>query len=396
MGASSLGGNTAGSEGTAVGCAALLSNSTGVKNTAMGAFALNGNSVGQSNIALGWSAGRYQADGTTPLADPENSIYIGAGSRGFSNDDTNSIVIGDSAIGEGANTTVIGNISTTSTRLFGETKVGALSASGTVSAAGGVAANGPLVLTVSGGTANSAVPNVPSVIAGSGNDLVTTAAGNYPGRGLVMGTTNHLSSCSSLGTDYSAIIGTTNDLRGLNSIIVGSNNLINSTGSTLVSSSRNTAVFGSSNTLNPGTLASLVSGTSNILTGTSSLVAGQGNTVEGATVGSRASVSAAIGANNHVMTFNAWTIGSQNEVSGNFSLAFGCGLFGDSMGCTFVGEFNEPVEGNLTLREEQDPVFVVGNGTSSSNRSNALVVKRNGDVIISKPQGDISMGIYGD
>lgn len=132
MGTSTLRDNTTGSESSAVGCAALIFNTTGAKNTATGAWALAYNNVGQSNVGLGWSAGRYQADGTTELTDAEHSIYIGAGSKGLSNADDNSIVIGDSAVGEGANTTVIGNENTTSTRLFGETKVEALRVSGKV------------------------------------------------------------------------------------------------------------------------------------------------------------------------------------------------------------------------------------------------------------------------
>jgi len=45
---------------------------------------------------------------------------LGAGARGLNNSDSNSIVIGSSAVGIGANTTVIGTSSTTESKLFGQ------------------------------------------------------------------------------------------------------------------------------------------------------------------------------------------------------------------------------------------------------------------------------------
>lgn len=49
---------------------------------------------------------------------------------------------------------------------------------------------------------------------------------------------------------------------------------------------------------------------------------------------------------------------------------------------------------NPALPHPNGDLFVIGNGTDDQNRANAFVVKSNGDVIISKPQGDISMGAY--
>ena len=119
-----LGRNTTGYYNTAAGPYALGCNSSGNANTAAGYFALQCNTTGTANVAIGSCAGRYQANGTSSLTDPDNSIYLGANSRGFSNLDQNSIVIGAAAIGEGANTTVIGNSSTTKTHLYGELATG--------------------------------------------------------------------------------------------------------------------------------------------------------------------------------------------------------------------------------------------------------------------------------
>lgn len=103
----------------AVGCAALYSNTTGSNNIAVGGGALYSNTTGSNNVAIGFRAGRFQADGATSLTDPENSIYIGDQCRGYDNTDTNVIVIGYTAIGLGANTTVIGNTSTTAATIYG-------------------------------------------------------------------------------------------------------------------------------------------------------------------------------------------------------------------------------------------------------------------------------------
>ena len=119
-GVSALYATTTGSTNTATGTYALSANTTGTGNTALGYQAANGNTFGANNVAVGSNAGIFQANGSTPLTDPDGSIYIGANVRGKDNNDSNSIVLGANAIGEGANTTVIGNSSTAKTHIYGE------------------------------------------------------------------------------------------------------------------------------------------------------------------------------------------------------------------------------------------------------------------------------------
>ena len=128
----SLFATTTGSGNTAVGNYALGRNLSGASNTALGSYALGTNSTGSCNVAIGSYAGQYQAGGSG-LTSSNNSIYIGANARGFSNLDQNAIVIGSGVTGEGANTTVIGNSGTTSTHLYGTVNAGGL----TVNHAGG-------------------------------------------------------------------------------------------------------------------------------------------------------------------------------------------------------------------------------------------------------------------
>jgi hypothetical protein len=74
----------------------------------------------------------------TALADPENSVYIGAWSRGFNNSDSNSIVIGYQAIGAGANKAVLGNASVTDVYLGSAAGLAILHAATLALAAGAV------------------------------------------------------------------------------------------------------------------------------------------------------------------------------------------------------------------------------------------------------------------
>jgi len=152
VGVNTLMNNTTGEKNTAIGMFAMQNGTTGEKNAALGYYALASNTIGNSNtavgvnamyekttgddnVAIGGNAGRYQAVGSAGLTTTSNSIYIGANARGFNNSDNNTIVIGANAVADGANTTVIGNSSTTSTRVFGT-----LSTNGGISAAGGVTA----------------------------------------------------------------------------------------------------------------------------------------------------------------------------------------------------------------------------------------------------------------
>jgi len=114
-----MGSNTTGYGNTTAGACSLYANTTGTGNTAVGYQAAYPNTLGSNNVSVGSYAAYYQANGSTTLTDPENSVYIGAYVRGRDNNDSNSIVIGANAIGEGANTTVIGSSATTKTHLYG-------------------------------------------------------------------------------------------------------------------------------------------------------------------------------------------------------------------------------------------------------------------------------------
>ncbi len=89
------------------------------------------------------------------------------------------------------------------------------------------------------------------------------------------------------------------------------------------------------------------------------------------------------GSNNLALGINASVAGVNNVANGNFAaIPGGRDLIADSYGEMVVGIYNQSSGGNPSTPTPTDPVFVVGNGTSTApgNRSNALTVLKNGAV----------------
>jgi hypothetical protein len=118
VGSYALGRNTTGFNNVAMGRYTLLENTTGSQNTAIGLAAFLNHTTGDGNTVIGSEAGVKYADGTTNATTGGNSVYLGAFTRRTAAD-TNTLVLGYGAISLGANTTVIGNLNTLSTKIFG-------------------------------------------------------------------------------------------------------------------------------------------------------------------------------------------------------------------------------------------------------------------------------------
>jgi hypothetical protein len=135
VGSFSASNNISGSENTAIGFNSLSANTTASYNVGIGGLAgygltSGGDNVvvghdafekattGIRNIVLGRQAAKFLANGTTSL-NPSNSIYIGYQTLGNTSTESNAIVIGNQGQSLGSNTTVIGNSSTTQTKVFG-------------------------------------------------------------------------------------------------------------------------------------------------------------------------------------------------------------------------------------------------------------------------------------
>jgi hypothetical protein len=125
--------NLSGDQNSAFGANALLANTNGSNNTALGYSSLytsNGSYntgdgykallncgtatiVCNGNVAVGANAGRYIADGATANNAATNETLLGYDAYPLASGDSNELVIGANAVGDGSNTAQIGNAAVT-------------------------------------------------------------------------------------------------------------------------------------------------------------------------------------------------------------------------------------------------------------------------------------------
>lgn len=91
--------------------------------------------------------------------------------------------------------------------------------------------------------------------------------------------------------------------------------------------------------------------------------------------------SAAFGDNTSATSNLAVAFGSGSTASGSLATAFGNGTVAQSMASVAIGRYNV-AQGTQDSWVATDDLFVVGNGVSTSNRSNAFVIKKNGDITV--------------
>jgi len=110
---------TNGNNNTGFGFNCLSALSTGSENSSFGYLCFNNLTSGSANVVFGVGAGRFIADGVTPLTTCNQSVFLGNLTKAFTNTSVNEIVIGYNAIGAGSNTATIGNTSIVDTVLRG-------------------------------------------------------------------------------------------------------------------------------------------------------------------------------------------------------------------------------------------------------------------------------------
>jgi hypothetical protein len=164
---------TTGSRNVAVGYESLKTATSSSKNTAVGYNSLGGTGAGEENVAIGVDAAKNATS-----VNPTQSVYVGAGTVSTASA-TNEIAIGYGVSGEGSNTTVIGNASTTQTKTRGNLiSTGAItSTTGNISAqSGNLSASGTLTISGAGTSSIAGTLNVPT-ITGLTNLSATTLSG---------------------------------------------------------------------------------------------------------------------------------------------------------------------------------------------------------------------------
>jgi len=132
--------------------------------------------------------------------------------------------------------------------------------------------------------------------------------------------------------------------------------------------------------------------------------------------------SLAMGNNSLANATNAMALGTNTSANAAGAIALGTNVTASTWDSVTVGHYNEDISGNSTTWVATDPAFIVGIGNSTTP-ANGLIILNNGDaiingnatlpgnttiggnattskisgnVIISQPQGDVSIGIFGN
>ncbi len=147
--------------------------------------------------------------------------------------------------------------------------------------------------------------------------------------------------------------------------------------------------------------ASVAMGTNSVASGNSATSIGSFNTASG-------TASVAIGANNEASGNTSVALGNGTVASGYRATAMGgntaaTGYFSTSIGFTstaqayasfVIGRYNH-LAGTTDSWLDDEPIFVIGNGTNTSNRSNGFTVLKNGKtgIGLNTPQSPLHVGI---
>lgn len=172
-----------------------------------------------------------------------------------------------------------------------------------------------------------------------------------------------------------------------NTIILGaSNNILSTNRSMILGNNNNFAegaskslVVGDKNTFR-GRSQGLIFGNNNELYSESEVAIGDKNIVTGP-------FGKSFGVNNQAVGFHSTAIGSNNLAGGDYSLMIGSSCQGTSNYAVAIGEDNQAYENQFVIGKHNQPVangelFVVGNGASDTERSNALWLTKDGDLHI--------------
>ena len=84
-----------------------------------------------------------------------------------------------------------------------------------------------------------------------------------------------------------------------------------------------------------------------------------------------------LGVSNSAHRKYAFAAGYNNDAVGYYSMAIGENLYSQAMNSLAIGTYNEAI-GDTAAWVETDPLFQIGNGTSSSDRNDAFRVDKNG------------------
>ena len=105
--------------------------------------------------------------------------------------------------------------------------------------------------------------------------------------------------------------------------------------------------------------------------------------------------SMAVGFGNAATGDFSMSVGYDNSSEGDNAVAIGTSLTAPSYCQTSIGRWNQTIAGTATSWVLTDPLFVVGNGTASGARSNAMTILKNGNTGLGVTAPDATLDVVG-
>ncbi len=163
---------------------------------------------------------------------------------------------------------------------------------------------------------------------------------------------------------YSLILGTSNTVNGYNNIVVGDYNTLSKNTTYPGYVPAYSQVFGQSNTVGIYGRYSIVIGQNNSSLNPYTYILGSNSRSFYAT------------SNENLYTL---IIGDGDTSNTKYSFLLGQGLLSNSAYALVLGKYNASTTSDNAWNGDA-PVFIIGNGTDASNRSNAMVIQKDGDI----------------
>ena len=161
-------------------------------------------------------------------------------------------------------------------------------------------------------------------------------------------------------------------------------NRTNATGSTSIATGYNTRASGQNSTaMGANTSASQYASTA---IGNLTKATGIASTAMGNITFATGSVSTAMGSNTNASGSTSTAMGFFTDASGDASTALGDNTVSKAYSSVALGRYNDSITtSSKTTWVTTDPLLILGNGTSDADRHNAMVVYKNGNLVLKNP-----------